>query len=95
MEGLSKERINKMAKVKGKVGYRKLKMIKTQSGAAMKQIKNEDVRKMIDYALGVQNKEKNVPILESLAKKKHELALILGYSSFSEFILEDRMAKTP
>jgi len=26
---LSKERINKMAKVKGKEGYRKLKMIKT------------------------------------------------------------------
>ena len=61
----------------------------------MKQIKSEDTRKMIDYALGVQNKEKNVPILESLAKKKHQLALILGYNSFSEFILEDRMAKTP
>jgi len=29
LEGLSKERINKMAKVKGKEGYRKLKMIKT------------------------------------------------------------------
>lgn len=36
-----------------------------------------------------------MPILEQLAKKKHELALVLGYSSFSEFILEDRMAKNP
>lgn len=36
-----------------------------------------------------------MPILENLAKKKHELAVLLGYNSFSEFILEDRMAKTP
>jgi len=28
-------------------------------------------------------------------QKRHELALMLGYSSYSEMVLEPRMAKTP
>jgi len=36
-----------------------------------------------------------VPLLEELVGKRHELALALGYSSISEYILSIRMAKDP
>lgn len=39
--------------------------------------------------------DKNVPILEELVEKRHELATLLGYKSFSDYILATRMAKNP
>lgn len=36
-----------------------------------------------------------MPLLEDLVQKRHELALTLGYSSISEYIVSVRMAKTP
>ena len=36
-----------------------------------------------------------MPILEELVEKRHELATLLGYKSFSDYILATRMAKNP
>ena len=35
------------------------------------------------------------PLVNQVYALRHELALELGYSSYSEMVLEDRMAKTP
>lgn len=59
-----------------------------------KKLESEDVRKKLDYALGTQNKE-NIPLIEELVELRQEEALLLGYSSYSEMILERRMAKSP
>jgi len=61
----------------------------------MKLVENEETRKKLDFALGNQNKENNVPIIDQLVQKRQEEALILGYSSYSEMVLEGRMAKNP
>ena len=37
----------------------------------------------------------NVPLLEDLVAKRHEVALLLGFSSYSDYILSIRMAKSP
>jgi len=37
----------------------------------------------------------NTSKLEELVVKRHEVALLLGYKSYSEYILETKMAKTP
>ncbi|MEQ3794020.1 M3 family metallopeptidase [Flavobacteriaceae bacterium MJ-SS4] len=37
----------------------------------------------------------NLQVLQDLLKKRKEMAELLGYSTYSEYRLEDRMAKTP
>ncbi len=39
--------------------------------------------------------QKNGPILESMINKRYELAKLLGYSSYADYIVEDKMIKTP
>lgn len=36
----------------------------------------------------------NEPILRNLIAKRHELALVLGYKSFADYVVEDKMVKT-
>ena len=55
----------------------------------------EATRKKINYAQGQVNQADNVPILDELVQLRHEMALILGYSSYSELILDIKMAKNP
>ena len=55
----------------------------------------EATRKKINYAQGQVNQADNVPILDELVQLRHEMALILGYSSYSELILDNKMAKNP
>jgi Zn-dependent oligopeptidase len=37
----------------------------------------------------------NTPLIESLVEKRHEMASILGFSSYSEYTLQKKMAKNP
>jgi len=37
--------------------------------------------------------DKNIPILEQLIEKRHEMAKLLNYHSYSELVLENLMAK--
>ena len=62
---------------------------------ALKLCKIEETRKKLNYAFGIRCVEKNIPLLEELVQKRHELSLILGFSSFSDSILSLRMAKNP
>ncbi len=39
--------------------------------------------------------DKNVELIPKMVGKRHELARILGYESYAEYLLEDRMPKNP
>jgi len=60
---------------------------------------NRALRKEITLAFGArgfqQNKNNNEKILLTIARLRNERALLLGYSSYAHFVLEERMAKTP
>jgi Zn-dependent oligopeptidase len=51
--GLPKDLLQKLEKVKGKDGWRYVSLKKTQSGPVMKLAQNPDVRKQIEFAMGV------------------------------------------
>jgi thimet oligopeptidase len=38
---------------------------------------------------------KNEPVLKDMLEKRYELAKLLGYSNYAEYITEDKMVKTP
>lgn len=57
--------------------------------------KNEETRRQLSLAYGSRCVDDNIPKLEELVAKRHEVAELLEYSSYSEYILEERMAKTP
>ncbi|KAG7855781.1 hypothetical protein KL939_004245 [Ogataea angusta] len=60
----------------------------------LKYAKNPETRKRA--FVGDQNKVKeNGPLLKQAVETRAELAKLLGYENFSEYILEERMAKTP
>lgn len=62
---------------------------------ALKLCKNEEVRKKLDLTRSQKCQKENIPILEDLVAKRHELALALDHSSYSAYILSIRMAKNP
>ena len=62
---------------------------------AMRLCKNEETRRKLDLAKGSQCQDSNVPLLEELVMKRHQLAVSLGFESISEYILSIRMAKNP
>ena len=62
---------------------------------ALKLCKNEETRRQLSLAYGSRCVAENVSKLEDLVAKRHELAIQLGYKSYSEYILEIRMAKSP
>jgi len=39
--------------------------------------------------------DKNMPILDSMVRKRHELGLIMGYNSYAAYALQPKMAKDP
>ena len=84
--------MQKLEKIPGKPDHRLLKLDKTVFGAAMKFLDLEETRKKLDFARG-NVASKNVQMIEQLVQKRQELALLLGFTSFSQMILENRMAK--
>ena len=52
-------------------------------------------RHKMGAAAGRRGGRRNVTILESLLKLRHERATILGYRNTAEYVLEAKMAKTP
>ena len=61
----------------------------------MRLCKQESTRKTLDFAYSSRCQEENIGLLETLIELRHELAVSLGYSSYSDYILEIRMAKDP
>ena len=86
--------IDKFAKVDGRDGYRWFS-IKSDIGPAMKMIKDESTRELLAFNAGTAKTNITGPLLDQLIQKRHEEALALGYSSYSEMSLQKRMAKSP
>lgn len=83
-----------------------LKQYKEHDGKLLVTFKPPDIVPVIKYShnpetrkkafLGSQNKvSQNGPLLKEVAIKREKLAKTLGYRTYSEYILEERMAKTP
>ncbi|KAJ2809128.1 metalloendopeptidase [Coemansia guatemalensis] len=60
----------------------------------MKYARNEDTRKLLYTAMESRCSE-NISILEEAVQIRSEKAQLLGYTSFSEYMLETRSASTP
>ncbi len=61
----------------------------------MKNAKHDDARKRLQALFKNIAADKNRPILDTILEKRQTLAQLLGFTSFAEFQLTDRMAKTP
>ena len=95
LEGLPAGILEKLEKVPEKEGCRYVSMKYPEILPSLKLCKKEETRRILNKAYGSRCQEANVPLLEDLVKKRHELAIALGFSSYSEYILSIRMAKTP
>jgi len=93
LEGLPAPLLQKLEKVEDKEGFRYVSMQYPEVLPALKLCKNEETRRQLSQAYGSRCVKENVPMLEDLVAKRHELAVKLGFSSFSDYILSVRMAK--
>ncbi|KAI3406409.2 PRD1 [Candida oxycetoniae] len=59
-----------------------------------KYAKNSNTRKRANIAYGNRCSEKNDEILTKIIKIRYDIAKELGYDTFSDYVLEERMAKT-
>ena len=60
---------------------------------AMTICKNETTRHTLYNAQENLHKAVNIPLMDELLTIRNETAALLGYSSYSEMVIEDRMAK--
>ena len=95
LEGLPAPILSKLEKVEGKEGSRYVSMKYPEVLPALKLCKNEETRRKLSLAYNSRCVKENIPLLEDLVAKRHEVAQLLGYKSYSEYILEIRMAKSP
>lgn len=61
----------------------------------MKYSESESARKKLYQKYNTRAADKNIEVLQNLLKARKELATLLGYKSFAEYQVEDRMAKRP
>ena len=93
LDGVDKDTIEQFETVE-EDGVKKYKMTYKYPDIlpVLKHAKNQNTRKQA--YVGNQNKSpENAEILEKIIKVRFELAKLLGYSTYSDFVLEDRLAK--
>lgn len=95
LKGMPPPMIEQLAKVPGKEGFRFVSMQKTDINPALKLVQDEETRKRLSFAMGNKAVPANSHIVEEIVSKRHEMALMLGHSSFSEYTLQKKMAKSP
>lgn len=61
----------------------------------MKSAEDEDARKALEYKYNRRGGEKNVALLERSLTLRRQAAHLLGYKTYADLQLEDRMAKNP
>jgi len=61
----------------------------------MKYASSDEARRELSYRFKNIAADKNLEVLSDLLKKRKELAKMLGYSTFAEYQLENRMAEKP
>lgn len=101
LEGLpesEKETAAQLAKDKGKEGF--IFTLQYPSYIPfMKYVKDRELRKELSIAFGAKgfqdNKFNNEDIVLKIANLRHQRANLLGYKTHADFVLEERMAKTP
>lgn len=76
-------------------GTYEIPIINATRGPVLNNATNEATRK--DYYFKFYNRgaDKNLDILDSLLKKRYELANIMGYNTYAEYNLNPKMAKEP
>ena len=70
-------------------------MKKTEINPAMKLVQDEKTRERLSLAMGNKAVPANSHIVEDIVAKRHEMALMLGHASYSEYTLKKKMAKKP
>ena len=94
LAGLSETMLEKLAKVPGKPDHRYVSMKAPEVTPAMRDIKNETVRRRLLMARSSVAAE-NVEILEDLVEKRTKLARELNSTSYSRMVTKSLMSKTP
>jgi thimet oligopeptidase len=61
----------------------------------MQYARNDELRKQFYIIFRQQAYPQNKEVLHQLISKRHELAQLLGYKNFSEFVTEDKMIQSP
>ncbi|MGI9035897.1 MAG: M3 family metallopeptidase [Pyrinomonadaceae bacterium] len=56
--------------------------------------RSEDLRKRMYFAMNNKAYPENMPVLDNLAAKRFELANLLGYETWADYITADKMIKT-
>ncbi|MCH2535572.1 MAG: Zn-dependent oligopeptidase [Bdellovibrionales bacterium] len=64
-------------------------------GAIIKFADNREVRKKVYLARNTSVKKENLPLVQKIANKRLQIAKLLGYDTWADVKLEDRMAKSP
>lgn len=59
----------------------------------MKYAKNGEARRELRFKF-LNRGEKNGPVLTAMIQKRHELARLLGYESYADYVMEDKMIKS-
>lgn len=101
LEGLpkyAKEAAKQRAETKGKTGWL-ISLNYPSYVPFMTYAKNRNLREKLSKAFGSKgfqnNKNNNETIVLKIAKLRYERAQLLGYQTHANFVLEERMAKTP
>lgn len=61
----------------------------------MKYAKSPDVRRRLSFESRNRAYPRNMTVLDSLLAKRYELARLLGYRTWAEYVTEDKMIRTP
>jgi Zn-dependent oligopeptidase len=93
LEGLPKSIVDGLADVEDKAGHKWVTLKYPDVLPTLRFAKREATREKMDFVYQNKCAEKNTPLLESLVEERHKLALLLGYNSIADYILEIRMAK--
>lgn len=89
LEGIPEDTLNQYEKVDGKF---KVTFKYPDIFPIFKHARNSNTRKTANIAYGNRCAE-NDPILEQIIKIRFEIAKLLGYDTFSDYVLEERLAK--
>ncbi|RZJ29177.1 MAG: hypothetical protein EOO48_08110 [Flavobacterium sp.] len=76
-------------------GKYQIPIINATNETVMGNASNEETRRAYYIKFNTRASGKNLAILDSLVKKRDELAKIMGYKSYAEYSLVPRMAKNP
>ncbi|XP_031388590.1 probable thimet oligopeptidase isoform X1 [Punica granatum] len=63
--------------------------------AVLELCKVGETRRTVAVAYGKRCGQVNLTVLEKLVQCRHKLARLLGYSNYADYVLDNRMAKTP